>query len=130
MNDTSWVKDMEHMTQIKCFAGLKWGTGFPTDIDGYMEWKNRAHVFFELKSKNAFMSKGQELAYVRLVDDLSKVKPTLFIEAWHIEPQGEQIDCATAIVKRYYFGGKWSYPKNTHLRKVIDNFLRKYGGMS
>ena len=55
----SLVKYRERAKQIIDFTGLQWDTITPTDIDGLIEYKNKAMVFMEFKHNDAQMPKGQ-----------------------------------------------------------------------
>ena len=36
------------------FTGLRWGKITPTDIDGFVEIRDKAYVFIEVKYSNTF----------------------------------------------------------------------------
>jgi hypothetical protein len=66
------IVDRDAASQIRDYSGLRWGNGTPTDIDGFMEFKDKAYVVFDLKYKDAKMPYGQQLALERLCKDLKQ----------------------------------------------------------
>lgn len=89
--------------QIRDFSGLLFNTITPTDIDGLIEYHDKAYILIELKYGDSPISEGQKLALERLTDDLRKVgKLTLCIIARHdnADPK-DDIDVAQCIVSRY-----------------------------
>lgn len=125
----SLIRDKERASQLINFAGLRYGTGYPTDIDGMMEWKNRCYIFYEGKHVlSQGLSVGQRLALERVCDDLRKIKPTLVIVFVHNTEPSEMIDISSCKVTRCRWSGKWIDVKaDITVRKVTDWFLRKYG---
>ena len=120
------IRNRTKMAQVTTFENFDLGRGrYPTDVDGLIEWKNKAYVVLELKFGYKEMPTGQELALTRLVDDLDKVKPALLIIGSHLSGEGEDIDAGNALVARYRFEGKWYSPKRGErtVRDVTEIFL-------
>lgn len=106
-------------TQFIDFNGMEVSdTGYPTDIDGFIEYHDKCHIFIELKFRETELKKGQAMAYYRLCDDLQKVKPTLLIIAEHTVENGE-IQMSETIVRRYRYAGEWRYPPEWKPIKTI-----------
>jgi len=116
------IRNRGFACQIKDFSGLRFGTITPTDIDGMIEYQNRAYVYIELKHQRAELPPGQKLAFQRQCDDMQKVKPTLFIIASH-DTDGD-IDVANTEVVEYRYHKRWKTPdKTTTTRQIIEHFL-------
>lgn len=131
MFNRSLIRDKEFVAQVCDFSGLSFGNIYPTNIDGYCEYQNLCHVFIETKFNNSKFSRGQILAFERLADDLSKVKPTLFIVSSHWKK--DDIDLANTIVTRFRLAGEWRIPiKNINVHDAIDKFFKdvKHGNIN
>ena len=125
----SLIENKECAAQLIDFGGMRFGSGFPTDVDGLIEWRNRCYIFYELKYKAAPMKEGQERAFVRLTDDMERIKPTLFVVAEHDVPLGQVIDLAACIVVKCRFRFKWWVEPvvGTTVRDLTARFLDRYG---
>lgn len=119
------ITNPERAKQIVDYRGLMFGTGYPTDIDGMIEWRNKCYILFELKYGSTEPKPGQRLALERIADDLSIVKPTLLILAEHNAPVGEVIYAAEAIVRSYRYNGRWKdrWTGRT-VKEIIEDFLK------
>lgn len=111
--------------QLIDFSGLQWGSITPTDIDGLIEYKNKAMVFMEFKHDGAQMPKGQELALQRLADDSQKVgKEATVLECVHyVSNCDNDVTAADAIVRRLYYKGKWYNDGKTTVKGKINSFI-------
>lgn len=121
----SLVKHRERAKQIIDFTGLQWDTITPTDIDGLIEYKNKAMVFMEFKYNDAQMPKGQELALQRLADDSQKVgKEATVLECIHfVGDCNDDVIATDAIVRRIYYKGKWYDDGKSTVKDKIDSFI-------
>lgn len=106
------------------YSGLRWGKITPTDIDGFLDFQNKAFVYIEYKYKDTPLDGGQELAFKRAVDVCPK--PCCLIHATHTEPIPEIIDGANAIVVRIYHKGRWFPDGKRTVKEAIDAFRKKY----
>lgn len=110
--------------QGRDFTGLRYGNITPTDIDAMIEYKNKAYVLIEAKHIHApTMLKGQKLAYLRMCDDLTKIKPTLLIFCTHSHPLNEDIDFAACDVKAYRLNGRWENNVEMTVKELTDAFF-------
>lgn len=120
------IQDPEHAKQLIDFSGIKYGKITPTDIDGNIEYHNKAFIFYEYKYGNAEMPKGQRKALIRLVDRLneSDAEAALLI-CQHNTKAPEMINGAEARVRFIYYRGKW-YSENLrrNVRQVSDAFIK------
>lgn len=113
------------------FTNLQKGNMHPTDMDGVIEYKDKCYVFIEYKYKDSEMPYGQELAYIRLANDVSP-KPAMVIVAQHNGANGEGIiDGGNCLVRKYYTNqsGIWHPIKGTNVKvnELVKTFINKYG---
>jgi len=125
MVERGQIRDRARSTQVIDYSGLRYGKITPTDIDGLIEYKDKAYIFIEYKSGKAEMPYGQRIALERLVDNLRK--PAILIHASHEHPETEDIDGANAIAESIYYKGKWHLRGFVTVKSVIDSFLESIG---
>ncbi len=121
------ITNPDRARQLRDYSGLKFGTITPTDIDGFIEYQGKAHIFIELKHGSAPLPDGQQLAYERLIDDdIGKTnKPAIVIVATHhIDDPQLNINVADAVVDKYRWNGNWHYlTKTTTVKTLIKSFI-------
>jgi len=122
------INHRERAKQLRDFSGLRFGNITPTDIDGLIEYKDKAYVIIEYKFGEAEIPTGQMIALERICDDLQNFKHTILIIARHNQPVEKDIDCANAIAEKYRWRKKWIIIKNLTqeiwtVKKLIDWFL-------
>ena len=126
----------ERAKQQKDYSRLRVGTITPTDLDGVIEFRDRAWILFEFKYGTDEMPRGQELAMVRLCDDLTQVKPAILIVAEH-QAHDPRVDipCGDLVWSRAYWGngpahigrywrGLWE--SNTFSTDTVRDKARRY----
>ncbi|MBF2051937.1 MAG: hypothetical protein IGS03_00560 [Candidatus Sericytochromatia bacterium] len=116
------IRNRDYIRQIKDFSGLRMGKMMPTDIDGLIEYKNKAFVLFELKHGQGSVRGGQRLALERLTDALGQVRPSVCFVCNHSST--EDIDVARVTVCEFRFQGRWWPAQRVQLAKYIQRFLR------
>jgi hypothetical protein len=114
--------------QINDFSGLRYGNITPTDIDGVIEYKNKAYVWIETKYLEKSLPHGQRLCIARLVDDADKAgKEAIAIIVEHaVHNPAMSIPVAECYVREMYWGRekKWRKLSQGHsTRQIIDKFL-------
>jgi len=122
------VRHRGHYTQLKDYSQLRYGLITPSDIDGVLDFQNRAFVFLELKFAGAEMSLGQRLMYERICDACQRGGVnSVVIVANHSSASDEMIPVHELPVDRVRFKGKWSQmrPDDT-VKSVIDRFHNKF----
>ena len=77
-NNRGVINHRERARQINDFRNLLYGSITPTDIDGCIEYQNKAYILIEIKYNDALMSRGQELAFTRMCTILQKPVKWLF----------------------------------------------------
>ncbi len=122
------IRHAERAKQLNDFTGLQYGNITPTDIDGVIDYKDRAMVFLEIKFSGAPLPFGQRLALERLVKNNEKAgKHSIAIVADHdITDTSRQVPAAECIVREYYVAPntKWLIPRAPMTaREMIDMFL-------
>lgn len=114
--------------QINDFSGLLFGKITPTDIDGLIEYKNKAYVLLEVKYNNKDLPYGQRLAIQRLINDVSNSgKAAIALIADHdVEDTALSVPVAECAVRElyHYRERRWRPPKHSMTtRQVIESFL-------
>lgn len=109
------IQNRERARQIIDFSGLRFGNITPTDIDGMIEYQDKAFVYYEFKLQGANMPRGQELALERTVDShIAAMKQAIAILVEHDVSDCERdIQAAKCLVSRFYLGKHhgWKNPK-------------------
>lgn len=126
--DRGIINHRARAKQIRDFSGLLYEKITPTDVDGLIEYKNRAYVILEIKYGDAKLPAGQDLALTRLTDDLERSgKPTLCIVASHQTSNcNEDINVAKTVVRSYRYKGHWwgDWGVSVTSKELIDFFLQ------
>lgn len=122
------IRNRDAGKQIIDYSGLRYNNITPTDIDGLIEFKGKAFIFYEFKYGGAPMPLGQKIALTRLVDAIQKGgTPAALILCSHNNPASEDIDAANAIAKSIYWKGSWGDGCSRTVREVTDGFLKYIG---
>lgn len=123
---TTLIQNKSKARQIIDFSGLRFGNITPTDIDGCIEYKNKALILFEVKHKGTAIPKGQELALTRIVDNhrAAGKEAVLFICEHDVEDWREDIDAATTTVRKFYWNFEWHDGKDVLLRDKTSRFIK------
>lgn len=96
-----------------------------TDIDGLIEYRNRAIIIYEVKSVGADVPRGQRLALERLVNDChssGKVAIAAVLEHTVYDTQ-KPVHVKDCTVRELYYGAekRWRKPKrNMSGRQLTD----------
>lgn len=118
---------IDRAKQLVNFKGLNIGKITPTDIDGVIEYKNKAYVFVEVKYKDKELPFGQRLALERLIKDTSINKQSIAIVCEHsVDDAEQQIEMANCKVRELYLSSenKWRPPTNDiTVKQMIDLFI-------
>lgn len=120
------IQFRERRKQLVDYSGLCIGNITPTDCDGYIEYHNKAFIYFEIKFRDAEVSKGQCKSFTRNVDALKQAnKQAIFIIVEHeVNDPAKDIDAAVCKVRKFY-DGKWKVSKSAEtLKELIDRFIK------
>ena len=105
------IKNHARAAQVIDFSGLRYKSITPTDVDGALEYHNKAFALFEMKLEGAPIPKGQVLFLTRLVDALcaDRKEAALFICRHNVKDTTEDIIAAKTRVESIYYRHKWSH---------------------
>lgn len=108
------------------FSGLDYGKIHPTDIDGVIEYHDKAFAFIEMKYGGAEFPDGQRKAIERLVNNLSQNHKLAcaFICSHNVDNPDEDVIVGNSIVRACYFNGKWRTDGKRTLKQRLDAFMR------
>ena len=125
------IVHVKRAKQINDFSGLCYGAITPTDIDGLIEYRDKAYVVIETKYMDIELPHGQKLAIERLIGDISASgKPAIALVAeHHIHDTDACVPVAECPVREYYHTNtlKWQTPKTAlTVREMTDLFLGEF----
>lgn len=127
MAERGVLRNAAYAKQQIVFAGMKWGTITPTDIDGFIDFNDRLFVFIEAKYGNAPLGIGQRLALERACDACHnpprRSSVAFIVTHW----SSGDIELAKSTVTGIRWAGKWRVPKldGQSLVDGIDAFRTK-----
>lgn len=116
--------------QVIVFDGLQYGSITPTDIDGCIEYKDKAVIFLEYKYIGNRMPDGQRLCLERLADDvrMSGREAVVMLCEHDVDDVREPVDAGTSEVVAMYYGGKWHKRNRDTVDVEVGRFLRYVDG--
>lgn len=119
------VRFRERHAQAINYKGLCYGQITPTDLDGLIDFGNRAFVLLEFKTREAPFLDGQRKALMRCVDALAQWRRAILIMVRHDVPAFLDIPAAEQQVDTCYLGkGRWEpNVRGETVRDRIDRFL-------
>lgn len=121
------IKHVDRKQQINDFSGLLFGKITPTDIDGVIEYQDKAYVFIEVKYGDADLPYGQKLALQRLViDTIKSGKKSIIVVVQHeVKDTSESVNVSECKVRCYFYNNEWVYPRKVYsTRRLIESFLK------
>ena len=115
----------DRIKQVIVFDGLQYGSITPTDIDGCIEYKDKAVIFLEYKYVGNRMPDGQRLCLERLADDvqMSGREAVVMLCEHEISDVNEPVDAETSGVVSMYYCGKWHKRNRDTVGHEIEKFL-------
>jgi len=127
MTEPGTIINPARMKQVCSFEGMVFGSGSPTDIDGFIDFQNKLHVYIEAKYDGAELPFGQRLAYERIVDNCRI--PCTVVIVKHNCPPDEAIIMADTIAVEYRWLDKWR-PIRQHITclQFIETMRERYVG--
>lgn len=119
------IRNKEFASQIMSFHNMRYGNITPTDIDGFIEYKNKCFIFFESKHTGSALKGGQRLALERLTDACHASRPTILFVCHHNESMADErgVDVSGSIVFEYRYNGKWKTGKEKTLKSWTSEFI-------
>lgn len=124
-NNRGKIQHRERARQIIDFSGLRFGNITPTDIDGLIEYKDTAYIFYEYKLVDIEMPKGQRLALERIADNLQKAgkQATILVCVHNVTNPQNDIQASEAIVREFYYCGRWIRDGRRTSKDITNSFL-------
>jgi len=123
------IQNRARAQQIRDFTGLCWGSITPTDIDGFVEFRDKLFVWIEAKLVGQDMDDGQRKALERACNAIAgtdRMSAILLIE--HNEPCDKDIQFATCPVRQWFYKGEWRSPmRPVTCKEAIDKLLQEAG---
>lgn len=117
------IKNRRYANQVKDYSGIRFGKITPTDIDGFIDFGDKAFVIIEVKYGDTDVPTGQKLAIERLCDSLNQQKPTVAIIARH-DSNGD-IDVGNCVATEIRYKRQWKQASHRiTVKGTIDSFLR------
>lgn len=122
------IEHRKRAQQIIDFCGIHYENITPTDIDGVIEYKDKAYVYLEYKYGKKEMPYGQRLFLERAVKDNAKAgKTAIAIVAEHtVENPENDIPADSCKVREIFYSKemKWRKPKrNFTVKQLTDAFV-------
>lgn len=121
------IRNKANAQQIMDFSGLRFGNITPTDIDAFIEYKNKAMVLIESKYGESKLKGGQRLAFERLIDVIAKDRHAIGFVCSHtpelVDTEGG-VDLSRAVVTEYRHKNKWVKSNGVTLFIAISKFFR------
>lgn len=125
----SLIRHPARASQVLDFTGILPPPYAPTDIDGLVEWKNKAYVIIECKHGNKDMSLGQKIAIERMTNDFSKAgKRAVAIVVEHdVDNIQQSVMVGNQLVREVFYDsqGRWRKPSHEMTaREAINDFIQ------
>lgn len=126
--DRGKIHYRDRARQIIDFSGLRYGNITPTDIDGLIEYQNKAVIFLEYKLDGYDeMPYGQRLAFERIANDLKEARKecVVFLCVHTVEDCEKDIDGKNSTVKEIYWHGRWHSKREEPITvgEQIDKYI-------
>jgi len=123
------IQNRARAKQLRDFTGLKFGNITPTDIDGYVEFRDKLHVWMEAKLEGEPLLRGQRLALERACDAIAETgRESIVLVLDHSTPPEEDIPFAICRVREYRYCKEWHEPlRPITCREAICAMLDKIG---
>lgn len=121
------IQNRDRAKQLRDFTGLRFGTITPTDVDGFVEFRDKLFVWIEAKLAGKEVDQGQRMALERVCDavgETGRLAAVLVVE--HDTAPEQDIDFAVCPVRLYRYEGEWREPiRPITCRAAIDVLLDK-----
>ncbi len=123
------IRNRKRARQLRDFTGLRFGTITPTDIDGFLEFRDRLFVWIETKFRGQEMPDGQRLALERQCDAVAETGRAAAVLVVEHDAQPEKdIAVAECPVREYRYEQRWHEPiMPVTCRQAIVRLLERAG---
>ena len=121
------IQNRDRAKQLRDFTGLRFGSITPTDVDGFVEFRDKLFVWIEAKLAGAPVEQGQRMALERVCDAVSETeRMAVVLVVDHNTDPTEDIDFASCSVREWRYLGEWREPvRPITCRAAIDTLLDK-----
>ena len=123
------IRNRERAKQLRDFSGLRFGRRTPTDMDGFLELRDKVGIVIEGKHEKGALVGGQRMALTRLckwVADSGRKSYVLVVE--HSTNSAEDVDYASLPVVEVCLDGEWRKPKvRVTCREACDHIIAQAG---
>ena len=119
------IRNKALSSQIKDYSGMRYGKITPMDLDGVIEFGNKLYILLEYKGSGAPLAFGQRLCLERIVSAIHLPnRIAVCLVADHNQQLSDEVDCANAIVRQYFYKCKWRTPRQAQLtvKQAVDTF--------
>jgi len=102
----------------------------PTDIDGVIDYHDKAFLFLEYKHKDTPLSVGQRICFERLVKHIQETgRASVLIVAEHdVENTLDDVKAGECLVRSVFHGDRWvDAPFDITVKDYVERFIKKYG---
>jgi len=124
------IYNRDKASTIRDFSGLKYGKITPTDIDAFLDFKNRLFILIEGKEDGVPVPKGQMIALKRIANACnSKTRSCILVIVNNKYNENGDVNYSESLVRSYYHESKWSEIEDsgTTLSAFIDYWLTQFG---
>ena len=132
MAERGEIRNLDHARQLVLFKGMRWGTITPTDIDGFIDFRNRLFIFLEVKYGDEPVPMGQRIALERLCKNSVSDNRTACALIVRHNVKGADIEVAKMPGSEIYYKGEWKGIKNpdSYTTFKLVNWLIKDAGLA
>ena len=125
----SLIRNPLRASQVLDFTGILPPPLAPTDIDGLVEWKDKAYVIIECKHGDKDMSVGQKIAIERMTKDFSKAgKRAVAIVVEHdVDNIQQSVMVGDQVVRQVYYDNQKEWREPNYIvtaKEAINNFIK------
>lgn len=120
------IKHPDRAKQVIDYGGMRCGKIMPTDLDGIIEYNDKAYILIEMKHRNASVPRGQRVALERMVNDFTSIgkRACLLLCSHCVDNCNDTIRAENTIVVGIYYNGRWTKWYEP-LGDVVDRIMRR-----
>lgn len=125
-NERGKIENRNIARQIIDFSGIQYGKITPTDIDGLIEYHDKAIVLLEFKYADAELPRGQRVALERMCDCFRRAnkEATVLVCEHFVKDCTKDIIARNAIVREVYYKGNWYNDGKSTVKERVDRFIQ------
>ena len=125
----SLIRNPLRASQVLDFTGILPPPLAPTDIDGLVEWKDKAYVIIECKHGDKEMSLGQKIAIERMTKDFSKAgkRAVAIVVEHNVDNIQQSVMVGDQVVRQVYYDNQKEWREPNYIvtaKEAINNFIK------